>query len=32
MSFTKEEIHNIVIKQREYFLINETLNIKFRKE
>ena len=32
MSFTKEEIHNIVIKQREYFLTNETLNVKFRKE
>ena len=32
MSFTKEEIHNIVLKQREYFLTNETLSVKFRKE
>ena len=32
MSFSKEEIHNIVLKQREYFLTNETLSIKFRKE
>ena len=32
MSFTKEDIHNIVLKQREYFLTNETLSVKFRKE
>ena len=32
MSFSKEEIHSIVLKQREYFLTNETLSIKFRKE
>ena len=32
MSFSKEEIHNIVLKQREYFLTNETLSVKFRKE
>ena len=32
MAYTKEDIHNIVLKQREYFLSNETLSIKFRKE
>ena len=32
MSFSKEEIHDIVLKQREYFLSNETLPLKFRKE
>ena len=32
MAYTKEDIHNIVLKQREYFLTNETLSIKFRKE
>ena len=32
MAYTKEDIHNIVLKQREYFLTNETLDIKFRKE
>ena len=32
MPFTKEDIHNIVLKQREYFLTNETLSVKFRKE
>ena len=32
MSFTKEEIHNIVLKQREYFLTNATLSVKFRIE
>ena len=32
MSFTKEEIHSIVEKQREFFLSNQTLDIKWRKE
>ena len=32
MAFTKEDIHNIVLKQREYFLTNETLSVKFRKQ
>ena len=32
MAYTKDDIHNIVLKQREYFLTNETLDIKFRKE
>ena len=31
MAFTKEDIHRIVVKQREYFLTNETLSVKFRK-
>lgn len=31
MAYTKEDIHNIVLKQREFFLTNQTLNIKFRK-
>ena len=30
MPYTKKEIHELVIKQREYFLTNETLNIDFR--
>ena len=30
MPFTKEDIHNIVLAQREYFLSNETLSYKFR--
>ena len=30
MSYTKEEIHNIALSQREYFLSGETLDIKFR--
>ena len=32
MSYTKEEIHQIVLEQREYFLSGETLSVKFRKE
>ncbi len=32
MSYTKEDIHQIVLKQKEYFLTGETLSIKFRKE
>ena len=32
MSYTREDIHNIVIKQREFFLSNKTLDISFRKE
>lgn len=32
MSYTKEQIHQIVLNQREYFLSGETLSIKFRKE
>ena len=32
MSYTKEEIHQIVVNQREYFLTGETLSVKFRKE
>ena len=32
MSYTKEDIHNIVNKQREFFLTNETLSVKFRIE
>ena len=31
MAYTKEDIHNIVLKQHEFFLTNQTLNIKFRK-
>ncbi len=30
MSYSKEEIHQIVLNQKEYFLSGETLNIKFR--
>lgn len=32
MSYTKEQIHQIVLNQREFFLSGETLSIKFRKE
>ena len=32
MSYTKEEIHMIVERQREFFLSNQTLDIKWRKE
>ena len=32
MSFTKQDIHEIVESQREYFLSGKTLDIKFRKE
>lgn len=32
MSYTKEEIHAIVERQREFFLSNQTLDIKWRKE
>ena len=32
MAYTKEDIHAIALKQREYFLTNETLSVKFRKE
>ena len=32
MSFTKENIHEIVLSQREFFLSGKTLDIKFRKE
>ena len=32
MSYTREEIHQIVVNQREYFLTGETLSVKFRKE
>ena len=31
MAYSKEDIHRIVSKQREYFLSNETLDVKFRK-
>ena len=30
MEFTKESIHEIVVKQREYFLTGATLDVKFR--
>ena len=30
MSYTKEEIHSIVLRQKEYFLTGETLDVKFR--
>ena len=30
MSYSQEEIHQIVLKQREYFLTNVTLDVKFR--
>ena len=32
MAYTKEEIHSIVEKQREFFLSNQTLNLSFRKK
>ena len=32
MGFTKEDIHQIVLKQKEYFLTGETLPVKFRIE
>lgn len=32
MDFTKEQIHGIVEKQREFFLSGKTLDVKFRKE
>ena len=32
MSYTKEEIHSIVERQREFFLSNQTLDVKWRKE
>ena len=32
MSYTKEQIHQIVLNQREYFLSGATLSVKFRKE
>ena len=32
MPFTKQEIHEIVESQREYFLSGKTLDVKFRKE
>lgn len=32
MSYTKDEIHAIVERQREFFLSNQTLDIKWRKE
>ena len=31
MSYSREDIHNIVNKQKEYFLKGETLSVKFRK-
>ena len=31
MAYTKEDIHNIVEKQREFFLSNATLDVSFRK-
>ena len=32
MEWTKELVHEAVLKQREYFKTGETLNVKFRKE
>ena len=32
MPYTKEDIHNIVLKQREFFLSGKTLDVNFRKE
>ena len=32
MAYTKEQIHEIVLKQREFFASGKTLDIKFRKE
>ena len=31
MSYTKEEIHQLVLNQREFFLTSQTLDVKFRK-
>ena len=31
MGYTREEIHNLVLKQREFFATGETLSVKFRK-
>ena len=31
MAYTKEQIHEIVLKQREFFASGKTLDIKFRK-
>ena len=31
MGYTREDIHNVVEKQRQFFLTNQTLDIKFRK-
>ena len=30
MSYTKDEIHQIVLSQKDYFLSGETLDVKFR--
>ena len=30
MSYTREDIHSIVLRQKEYFLTGETLDVKFR--
>ena len=32
MGYTKEDIHNIVLRQQEFFYTNATLPVKFRKE
>ena len=32
MGYTREDIHNIVEKQRDFFMSNQTLDLKFRKE
>lgn len=32
MPYTKEEIHNLVLKQREFFLTGKTLSVKYRIE
>ena len=32
MSYTKQEIHDIVMSQREFFLSGKTLDVKFRKQ
>ena len=32
MSYTRNEIHEIVLSQREFFLSGKTLDVKFRKE
>ena len=32
MGYTKEDIHQVVVKQKEYFRKGETLSVKFRKE
>ena len=31
MGYTREQIHDLVVKQKEYFLTGETLSVKFRK-